>query len=215
MSVWRDLTLAIRQVRRQWLACASVANLLLARGYARRAEIAVRWSLGAKRWTIVRQLLTEALVLAFAAGLVGVWITMMLPAYIFRTVPELAQSTAVSFQTDSRVLWYALGLSVAACVAFGLAPALHCTSVGIGRGLKSGPGSSLPSLKHSLPAYQVMISVILLVVARSTAPIHLTPPSWSMRRSFGVSGRRRIRSARHWCGITRRGQWWASLATPI
>jgi putative ABC transport system permease protein len=109
---------------------------------------------------------------------------MVLPAYIFRTVPELAQSTAVSFQTDSRVLWYVLGLSVAACVAFGLAPALHCTSVGIGRGLKSGPGSSMPSLKHSLPAYQVMISVILLVVAgllvRSVGYAHTKDRGYSL-----------------------------------
>jgi predicted permease len=147
------------------LACASVANLLLARGYSRRGEIAVRLSLGAGRWLVIRQLLVEALVLSILAGLIGLAIGATLPASIVATLPELAENQVIDFQVDHRLLLYALSLSVVACAAFGLAPALHSSRVSISHALQDAHGLSVPSLKTSLPAYQVMISVMLLVVA--------------------------------------------------
>jgi putative ABC transport system permease protein len=167
-SVWVDVYmtgvfLAITFVT--LLACASVANLLLARGFSRRGEIAVRLSLGAGRWLVIRQLLVEALMLSALASVVGLAISVTLPASIFAALPDLAETQIVDFSVDRRLLLYSVGLSVVACVAFGLAPALHSSRVSISHGLKDAHGLSAPSLKTSLPAYQVMISVILLVVA--------------------------------------------------
>ena len=147
------------------LACASVANLLLARGYARRGEIAVRLSLGAGRWIVIRQLLVEALVLSTLASLIGLAISSTLPAALFASLPELADTQVIDFRVDGRLLLHALSLSLLACLAFGLGPALHASRVSISHALKDAHGLSVPSLKTSLPAYQVMISVILLVVA--------------------------------------------------
>ena len=146
------------------LACANAGNLLLARGYARRQEIAVRLSLGAGRARIVRQLLTEALVLALVAGVVGLVIASVLPEAFVSTVSEGAGMT---FRIDRRVYLYAFALVVLSCVACALAPALHVTRVSISGTLKDahagGPGRF--SLRGLLLGAQVAICVVLLVGA--------------------------------------------------
>ncbi len=137
------------------LACANVGNLLLARAAARRREIAVRVSLGASRTRLVRQLLTESLLIALAAGILGVVSAYWLPAAVFRYATNDVLS--FRFNPDLTVLAYAVALSVATCVLFGLAPALSSTKPTV-----SGARSRLRSV---LLSAQVALSVILLVAA--------------------------------------------------
>ena len=145
------------------LACANVGNLLLARAAARRKEIAVRLSLGAGRRRIVRQLLTESLALASIAGGAGIFLAWVLPGALFT---KAVGETAFRLQPDGVVLAYTFGLAAVACIAFGLAPALHATRGAFHEALKQRKAlSSRVSLRGLLLSVQVAISVILLVGA--------------------------------------------------
>ncbi len=137
------------------LACANVGNLLLARAAARRREISVRLSLGASRKRVIRQLLTESLVLAFAAGALGSIAACWLPAWVFRW--SVNDSVGFRFTPDATVLAYALLLNIATCMIFGLAPALH--------GTKPAASESRHTLRSILLSAQVALSVVLLVSA--------------------------------------------------
>jgi predicted permease len=146
------------------LACANVGNLLLARAAARRREIGVRLSLGAGRARVVRQLLTESLLLAGIASALGVFVAWVLPRPLFTRIVG-----AVSFplRPDAAVLAFTLGLAALACIAFGLAPALHATRGNFSDALKQrhgAPGGRL-SPRRFLLTVQVAGSVILLVGA--------------------------------------------------
>ncbi len=147
------------------LACANVGNLLVARAAARRREIAVRLSLGAGRLRVVRQLVTESLVLSIAAGAIGAWLACWAPT---RLIAALAPGEQFPRLTpDLTVLAFSLSLSVFACFAFGLAPALHGTRLSLFETLKNQrpPARSGISLRSFLLAAQVAISVVLLISA--------------------------------------------------
>jgi len=147
------------------VACANIGNLLLARGHARRGEIAVRLSLGATRARLVRRLLVEASVLALAAGGLGLAVAGVLPRHLFATSPRLTEMLLLDFRPDLRVFLWALVASAIACVVFALAPALRCTKLDVNQVLKDAHGLSVPSLKTSLPSLQALVSVMALGVA--------------------------------------------------
>ena len=136
------------------LACANVGNLLVARAAARQSEIAMRRSLGASRGRIVRQLLTESMVLALGACALGVTLAYWLPNAVAAWV---GQPAPFRLAPDSRVLVYALAMAFVACVSFGLAPALQST-----RPQRSNTRFPLRSI---LLATQVAVSVMLLIGA--------------------------------------------------
>ncbi len=150
------------------IACANVANLLIARGFMRQKEIAVRLSLGATRGQLVRQLLTESLVLSTAGAAVGlllaVWLTRGLLAFIpsFQNQPILVQA-----EPDIRILAFTLVITLFTGVVFGLLPALRSSRPNLWGTLKdtvgaiAGAGGSL-FLRKGLVSLQVALSFLLL-----------------------------------------------------
>src|SRR4030095_13902430 len=110
------------------IACANLANLLLARGVGRKKEIAVRLAVGASRWRLLRQLLTESLLLSTAGGVLGMlaaWGTLrtMVPLLMAR-LPQEVQSISLNPNPDIRIVLYSLALAFATGIGFGLLPPL-------------------------------------------------------------------------------------------
>jgi predicted permease len=148
------------------LACANVGNLQIARAASRAREIGVRLSLGASRARVVRQLMTEGLVLSALATVLGVTFAYVLPPLVLRFVAD-GGTAPFSLSPDGVVLAYAVLLAAVSAVVFGLAPALHATRTEVANALKVQDGSSRSSvrLRTFLLGVQVAISVILLVAA--------------------------------------------------
>lgn len=148
------------------LACANVSNLLLARGTLRRREIAVRAALGAGRWRVIRQLLTESLLLAALASAVGLALAAALPDLLLRFAGDVMPDN-VSVAPDLRVLGYAIAVTLLTALAFGLLPALRSTGRNANDALKQQSGQVSPRarLRGVLLGTQVAISVLLLLAA--------------------------------------------------
>ena len=165
------------------IACSNAANLLLARAAGRQREMAIRASMGAGRARVLRQLLTESVLLALAGGLLGlflaVWGTTLLAGLPSLQIPRLAQAGI-----DLRVLAFTLGVSVLTGVLFGMAPAWHASRFNLFLSLKEGGRASSDSKRASrarnmLVVAQVSLAVILLVGASLLVEsmIHLTRQS--------------------------------------
>ena len=152
------------------IACANVANLLLSKAVSRRREVAVRLSLGASRMRLVRQLLTESLMLAFIAGLGGVVMAYWTMDVIMAFAPPVDMPLDLGLRMDGTSLMFAVGVSVVTGVLFGLAPALQASSSQTIHALKeegrSGSGGRTTGrLRNALVVSQVAVCLVLLVGA--------------------------------------------------
>jgi putative ABC transport system permease protein len=150
------------------IACANVANLLLARSAARQKEMAIRAALGASRSRVLRQMLTESILLSAIGGIAGfvlsIWLTNVLMAMLPEGAPQLEQ-----VGIDYRVLTFALGVSTLTGILFGIVPALQASKLDVTGALKeggrSGEGHRRTSARSLLLIGEVAVSLMLLVGA--------------------------------------------------
>jgi predicted permease len=152
------------------IACANLANLFLARGAARRPEIALRLSLGATRSRLVRQLAAESLVLAGLGGLLGLVTAYLIQGALARMIAESDNHFQMSFSLSPAVLFFNLGVMLLATVLFGLLPALQATRADAGETLKEQSRSATGSVRQLrwgrfLVSFQLALSLPLLVGA--------------------------------------------------
>jgi macrolide transport system ATP-binding/permease protein len=152
------------------MACANLANVLLARGLARRQELAVRASLGASRARLVRQLLTETCLLAGLGGLGGILVALWVKGLLRIFEPNIGVPLSIDLSFDARVFAFSAAVTLLAMVASGLAPALQVTSPQLVSSLQEGPrnlcgGRRVSRLRTLLLVGQVAVSALLLVGA--------------------------------------------------
>jgi cell division protein FtsX len=152
------------------IACANVANMLLARATARRSEIAIRLAIGSSRFRLVRQLLTESLLLSSLGGLFGIGVAYVSTNAILSLKPPIPIPIAVDLALNGRVLLFTLAVSALTGIVFGLAPALQAGRRGLVPALKAEQGlagfrTRRLSLSNLLVVAQVAISLVLLIGA--------------------------------------------------
>jgi predicted permease len=172
------------------IACANVANLLLSKAAARRREVAIRLALGASRWRIVRQLLTESVLLSMiggAAGLLLAWL--IIEGFEAAPPPPGALPIALDFALDGRVLLFSFALSVVTGVVFGAAPALQTSRPDLVAALKQealvpDARARLINLKSALVVAEVALSLMLLMAAgpfiRSLGTVQAIEPGYAV-----------------------------------
>jgi predicted permease len=149
------------------IACANVANLLIARGFMRQREIAVRLSLGASRGRLVRQLLVESLVLSFAGGIVGLGLAFLLTQGLLALVPSDGAPLLIRPEPDIRILAFTISLTFVTGIVFGLLPAFRASRPDPWTTLKDTVGSIAGGtgslfLRKGLVTAQVALSFLLL-----------------------------------------------------
>jgi len=151
------------------IACANFANLLLARAAERQREFVIRGALGAGRWRLMRQLLTESLLLSLGGGMAAVllafWGTNLLVSFKPENLPRLSE-----IGVDGRVLGFTLGISILTGLIFGLVPAWAASRGGVGDALKEGgrsatAGSARQRLRSAFVVAEFAVALILLVAA--------------------------------------------------
>lgn len=167
------------------IGCANVANLLLARATARQKEIAVRLSLGARRGRLIRQLLTESVMLALAGGALGVVLAFALLKSIVSLIPDFYIPNEAVISVNAPVLAFSTILSMCIGILFGLAPALHASKPDLNETLKDA-GKGVPAgargggTRKTLVVLEIALSVMLLVGAGLTMRTFLALQSVSL-----------------------------------
>ena len=149
------------------IACANVANLLLSRSVSRQQEVAVRVAIGASRFRLLRQFLGESLLLSLGGGVAGVLAAVGVLRLLERAAPP-SLLPIPDFAVDSTVLWFALAVTLATGVIFGIAPAWHSAGADLSLVLKQGSRSSTGGaslLRHALVAGELALATMLLVGA--------------------------------------------------
>ena len=177
------------------IVCANVANLMLARSIARQREIGIRLAVGANRWRLIRQLLTESTILALAGGLLGLGVAYWTSDLFSYALPRLPVNFNLDFSPDTRVIAYTFAVAVSAGLIFGLAPALHAARASVLSALKGETGHSLISrrfsLRQALVIAQVALSVTVLVCgglfAKSFWNVRTMDPGFDARQAFTMT----------------------------
>ncbi len=151
------------------IACANIANLLLARSTSRSRELAVRQALGARRTRIIRQLITESLLLALAGGVLGVALASVANRLVLRMVSGGLDTIPLDVSIDTRLLLFTLAVTIATALIFGTIPAFRGTRLQLTDTLKAGRGpqgtSGKNPLAKALVISQVALSLVLMVGA--------------------------------------------------
>jgi predicted permease len=203
------------------VACANVANLLLARAASRSREIGIRLAIGAGRFRIVRQLLVESLLLAVLGGALGIFFAVWGTDLIHASIPPLPFPVSIDFSPDLRVLKWMLGVSLLTGVIFGLVPALIASRTDLVSVLKSdsagqqrGGRAGRWNLRNLLVVAQVAISIIVLVCAglflKSLSRVRNADPGFStdnlitMQLDIGPVGYNDVEGKRFFSELLRR-----------
>jgi predicted permease len=152
------------------IACANIANLLIARAAGRQKEIAIRLAIGAGRARLIRQLLTEGVTLSLAGGLLGVVTAYWTGDLLLGFLPADASMRGLTSQPDARVLWFALALSILTGVIFGMAPSWSTFRTDVAGTLKEQSAGAMGStgqvrFRKALVVAQVGLSLVLLIGA--------------------------------------------------
>jgi predicted permease len=151
------------------IACANIANMLLARGVVRAREIAVRMALGASRRRIILQLLTESAVLALAGATIGIALAWKAGPLLLRLATPGPNPVPLNLSPDLRVLGFALLITISTALLFGVIPALRATRLQLSPALKDGRGATAAPhrsrLQRSLIVGQIALSILLLTAA--------------------------------------------------
>lgn len=152
------------------IACANIASLMLARAAARHREIAVRQALGASRWRLIRQLLTECILLSTAGAVIGILFARWGTAVLVRLLSTARNAVFLDLSLDGRVLGFTAGVAVLTAILFGLLPALRSTRVSLTSAMKGSQaldaGRSLRFRGRKwIVASQLALSLVLLVAA--------------------------------------------------
>jgi macrolide transport system ATP-binding/permease protein len=178
------------------IACANVANLLLARSAARRREIGIRLALGASRARVVRQLLTESVLLSLLAGGLGLLLAFWAADLMQAMIPVLPYTVVLDFAPDARALWFTLLVSLLTGVVFGLAPALQASKTDLVPVLKNETvslrqGGRRVTLKDLLVVTQVALSLVVLacggLLVKSFVKAQSIDPGFQTERGLAVS----------------------------
>jgi predicted permease len=150
------------------IACANLANLLLARAQTRRGELAVLTALGASRWRLLRQFMTEGVLLSLGGGVLGVWLARAGMQTLMRAFPDSLPRTS-RIDIDPLVLLFTFGVATATGLLFGLAPILHTGAAGLLTALKEGGArgatSRMRHVRNGLVIAEVAAAVVLAVGA--------------------------------------------------
>ena len=149
------------------IACANVASLLLTRSLSRQKEVAIRSALGASRWRVIRQLLTESILLSLAGGAAGLLIAYWGVPALVAVLPQ-SQLNAMPFlkalHLDAGILTFSFALSLLTGLIFGLAPALQSSKLDLNEALKEGGRQSSAGASHRLRSAMVVTEIALAVV---------------------------------------------------